>query len=102
MTALDDIFPIGNPVIPNYLLNSYLKQALDKHGIEHRIGTVFTTTNRNWEFSANETVQKIHQSRSVAIQIWNLLLLQPTVLDTVSSCYITQYKRQAITRKPQA
>lgn len=67
--VLDDIFPIANPVIPNYLLNSYLKQALDKHGIEHRIGTVFTTTNRNWEFSANETVQKIHQSRSIAIDM---------------------------------
>jgi AMP nucleosidase len=67
--VLDDAFPIGNPVIPNYLLNSYLKQALDQHGIQHRIGTVFTTANRNWEFSAKDTVQKIHQSRSVAIDM---------------------------------
>ena len=68
--VLDDVFPMGNPVIPNYLLNSYLKQALDQHGIEHRIGTVFTTANRNWEFSAKDTVQRIHQSRSVLL-IWN-------------------------------
>ena len=67
--VLDDAFPIGNPVIPNYLLNSYLKQALHQHGIQHRIGTVFTTANRNWEFSAKDTVQKIHQSRSVAIDM---------------------------------
>jgi len=67
--VLDDAFPIGNPVIPNYLLNSYLKQALDQHGIQHRIGTVFTTANRNWEFSAKDTVHKIHQSRSVAIDM---------------------------------
>ncbi len=67
--VLDDAFPIGNPVIPNYLLNSYLKQALDQHGIQHRIGTVFTTANRNWEFSAKDTVQKIHQSRSIAIDM---------------------------------
>ena len=67
--VLDDAFPIGNPVIPNYLLNSYLKQALDQHGIQHRIGTVFTTANRNWEFSAKDTVQKIHQRRSVAIDM---------------------------------
>jgi AMP nucleosidase len=67
--VLDDVFPIANPVIPNYLLNSYLKQALDKHDIEHRIGTVFTTANRNWEFSAKDTVQRIHQSRSIAIDM---------------------------------
>lgn len=67
--VLDDLFPIGNPVIPNYLLNLYLKEVLDAHGLKHRIGTVFTTGNRNWEFSAKDTVQKIHQSRSLAIDM---------------------------------
>jgi AMP nucleosidase len=67
--VLDDLFPIGNPVIPNYLLNLYLKEVMDEHQLEHRIGTVFTTGNRNWEFSANYTVQKIHQSRSLAIDM---------------------------------
>ena len=67
--VLDELFPIGNPVIPNYLLNLYLKEVLDGHGLEHRIGTVFTTANRNWEFSSKITVQKIHQSRSLAIDM---------------------------------
>mgnify|MGYP003333291701 CR=1 FL=1 len=67
--VLDDLFPIGNPVIPNYLLNQFLKKVLDDNGLAHRIGTVFTTGNRNWEFSANDTVQKIHQSRSLAIDM---------------------------------
>ena len=66
---LDGLFPIGNPVIPNYLLNHYLREALDAHGLKHRIGTVFTTANRNWEFSAKHTVQQIHQSRSLAIDM---------------------------------
>lgn len=67
--VLDELFPIGNPVIPNYLLNLYLKEVLDENGLKHRIGTVFTTGNRNWEFSAKDTVQKIHQSRSLAIDM---------------------------------
>ncbi len=67
--VLDELFPIGNPVIPNYLLNIYLKEVLDNHGLKHRIGPVYTTANRNWEFSAKDTVQKIHQSRSLAIDM---------------------------------
>ena len=67
--VLDVLFPIGNAVIPNYLLNLYLKEVLDSHNLNHRIGTVFTTGNRNWEFSAKDTVQKIHQSRSLAIDM---------------------------------
>lgn len=66
---LDDLFPIGIPVIPNYLLNIYLKQVLDNYGLNHRIGTVFTTANRNWEFSKKDTVEKIHHSRSLAVDM---------------------------------
>lgn len=67
--VLDDLFPIGNPVIPNYLLNWTLKEVLDNHSLTHRIGTVYTTGNRNWEFSAKDTVGKIHQSRSLAVDM---------------------------------
>ena len=67
--VLDDLFTIGNPVITNYLLNWTLKEVLDNHQLKHRIGTVFTTANRNWEFSAKDTVQKIHQSRSLAVDM---------------------------------
>ncbi len=66
---LDDLFPIGIPVIPNYLLNLYLKQALDNAGLNYRVGTVFTTANRNWEFSKKNTIEKIHQSRSLAVDM---------------------------------
>lgn len=67
--VLDDLFPIGIPVVPNYLLNLYLKQVLDHHGLSHRVGTVYTTANRNWEFSKKATVEQIHQSRSMAVDM---------------------------------
>ncbi|WP_421773429.1 AMP nucleosidase [Gracilimonas sp.] len=67
--VLDDLFPIGIPISPNYILNRYLKEVLDQHEMEHRIGTVYTTANRNWEFSKAKTVEEIHMSRSVAIDM---------------------------------
>ncbi len=67
--VLDDLFPIGIPISPNYLLNRFLKEVLDKHEMEHRIGTVYTTANRNWEFSKAKSVEEIHISRSLAIDM---------------------------------
>ncbi|MBO6584659.1 MAG: AMP nucleosidase [Gracilimonas sp.] len=67
--VLDDLFPIGIPISPNYILNRYLKEVLDQHDMNHRIGTVYTTANRNWEFSKAKTVEEIHMSRSVAIDM---------------------------------
>ncbi len=67
--VLDDLFPLSIPVVPNYSLNLYLKQVLDLHGLEHRIGTVYTTGNRNWEFSKRAAVEQIHQSRSIAVDM---------------------------------
>ncbi len=67
--VLDELFPIGIPVVPNYMLNLYLKQVLDQHGLEHRVGTVYTTANRNWEFSKKVAVDQIHQSRSMAVDM---------------------------------
>lgn len=67
--VLEDLFPIGIPVIPNYILNRYLLEVLVRHDLNHRIGTVYTTANRNWEFSKAGTVHEIHQSRSVGIDM---------------------------------
>ncbi|MEX0719035.1 MAG: AMP nucleosidase [Balneolaceae bacterium] len=67
--VLDDLFPIGIPVSPNYILNRYLQEVLDVNSLNHRIGTVYTTANRNWEFSKMRTVEEIHHSRSVAIDM---------------------------------
>jgi len=66
---LDELFPIGIPVLPNYILNRYLQESLEAHNLTHRIGTVYTTANRNWEFSKKITVEEIHQSRSLAVDM---------------------------------
>jgi len=67
--VLDDILPLNIPITPNYLLNAYLKEILDKYGREHRMGTIYTTANRNWEFIKRRTVEEIHMSRSIAIDM---------------------------------
>jgi len=66
---LDDILPLNIPITPNYLLNVYLKEVLDRYGRNHRMGTIYTTANRNWEFIKRRTVEEIHMSRSIAIDM---------------------------------
>lgn len=67
--VLDDVLPLNIPITPNYLLNLYLKEVLDRYSRNHRLGTVYTTANRNWEFMKKRTVEQIHISRSVAIDM---------------------------------
>jgi AMP nucleosidase len=68
-SVLDDDLPLSVPVIPTYNLNYHLKTVLEKYDMTYRIGTVYTTANRNWEFAQKRTVQEIHMSRSIAIDM---------------------------------
>lgn len=67
--VLDADMPLSVPIIPNYTLNIMLKNVLDQYKMEYRIGTVYTTANRNWEFSQRRSVSGIHTSRSIAIDM---------------------------------
>ncbi|MFO7848242.1 MAG: AMP nucleosidase [Balneolaceae bacterium] len=67
--VLDEILPLNIPITPNHLLNIYLKEQLDQRKRNYRLGTVYTTANRNWEFIKRRTVEQIHVSRSVAIDM---------------------------------
>lgn len=67
--VLDDDMPLSVPIIPNYTLNIFLKQILERFEMNYRIGTVYTTANRNWEFSKKRSVSEIHVSRSIAIDM---------------------------------
>lgn len=67
--VLDELLPLNIPITPNHLLNVYLKEVLDSNDRKYRLGTVYTTANRNWEFIKKRTVQEIHISRSVAIDM---------------------------------
>jgi AMP nucleosidase len=67
--VMDDLVPFNVPIIPNYLLNIFLKTVLDELSLNYRLGTVYTTANRNWEFAKKMTVAQIHVSRSIAIDM---------------------------------
>lgn len=67
--VLDEMLPVNVPVTPNYLLNLYMKEVLDSYNMEYRLGTVYTTDNRNWEFAKKRAVNGIHVSRSIAIDM---------------------------------
>ena len=67
--VLDKMLPLNIPITPNHLLNVYLKEQLDQRERNYRLGTVYTTANRNWEFIKRRTVEQIHVSRSVAIDM---------------------------------
>lgn len=67
--VLDDVLPLNIPITPNHLMNVFLKDQLDQNERNYRLGTVYTTANRNWEFMKHRTVEQIHISRSVAIDM---------------------------------
>lgn len=66
---LDHILPLNIPITPNHLLNIYMMEVLESYKRNFRLGTVYTTANRNWEFIKKRTVEEIHVSRSVAIDM---------------------------------
>jgi AMP nucleosidase len=67
--VFDDILPKSVPLTPNYLLNIHLKNALEDFDLTYRLGTVYTTSNRNWEFVKKRTLEEINMSRSIAIDM---------------------------------
>ncbi len=67
--VLDELLPAAVPVIPNPMVNHHLQLVLEEEGLPYRMGTVYTTANRNWEFVKGRTVREIHVSRSVAIDM---------------------------------
>lgn len=67
--VLDDALPLNVPVAPIAILNSYLEDALKEHGLTYRLGTVYTTADRNWELALGRTLRDLKQSRSLAIDM---------------------------------
>lgn len=66
---LDNMVPQNVPIAPTSILNNCLREALESFGMNYRFGTVYTTANRNWEFSLKKTLSDIHISRSIAIDM---------------------------------
>jgi AMP nucleosidase len=67
--VLDSLIPTSVPIVPNVVLNHSLQTILTEMGLNFRIGTVYTTDNRNWEFAKKSSIQEIHISRSMAVDM---------------------------------
>ena len=66
---LDKTLPLSVPVAPNFLLNKHLARVLDERGQRYRIGTVYTTVDRNWELFLGESLADLRSSRSIAVDM---------------------------------
>jgi len=67
--VMEEVLPNEIPVIPNFLINSYLRRELADRSIPYRMGTVYTTDNRNWEFNQRRTIDAMKMSRSIAVDM---------------------------------
>jgi AMP nucleosidase len=67
--VLDDLLPLGVPIAPSFLLNTYLSKVLEEESLAYRLGTVYTTADRNWELALRKTQSDLRLSRSIAIDM---------------------------------
>jgi AMP nucleosidase len=67
--VLDDVLPVSVPIISNYTLNTLLLDEIAERGLRSRMGIVFTTANRNWEFQLAAVEDKLRQARAIAVDM---------------------------------
>ena len=66
---LDDALPLSVPISPSFLLNRFLAKVLEDRKLPYRVGTVYTTVDRNWELALRGTLNHLQASRSVAVDM---------------------------------
>ena len=67
--VLDDVLPLGVPVVSNHTLNTLLLDELTARSLRCRMGVVFTTANRNWEFQLSSVAERLRLSRALAVDM---------------------------------
>lgn len=67
--VLDDVLPTSVPLTANHFLNELIIAALDARELRYRMGTVYTTGDRNWELNPTRIADEIRFSRSIAIDM---------------------------------
>jgi AMP nucleosidase len=67
--VLDDALPRAVPLTPSFLLNRYLAKVLEDRKLRFRLGTVYTTGDRNWEMALNRTLRDLRSSRSIGVDM---------------------------------
>ena len=59
--VLDDVLPLSVPVVSNHTLNTLLLDELTARSLRNRMGIVFTTANRNWEFQFGSVADRLRR-----------------------------------------
>jgi len=67
--VLDDVLPLSVPVVSNHTLNTLLLGEVTARRLRSRMGTVYTTANRNWEFHLALTEDRLRLSRALAVDM---------------------------------
>lgn len=67
--VLDDVLPLGVPVVSNHTLNTLLLDELTARSLRCRMGVVFTTANRNWELQLSSVAERLRLSRALAVDM---------------------------------
>jgi AMP nucleosidase len=67
--VLDDILPLGIPVVSNHTVNTLLLDEVTARGLRSRMGIVFTTLNRNWELNLASVADRLRLSRAIAVDM---------------------------------
>jgi AMP nucleosidase len=67
--VLDEVLPLSIPVVPNHTLNAMLLSEIGERGLHSRMGTVFTTANRNWELQYATVAERLRLSRAIAVDM---------------------------------
>ncbi|KPL11171.1 AMP nucleosidase [candidate division BRC1 bacterium SM23_51] len=66
---LDDALPAAVPIAPSFLLNRYLATVLEERNLTYRVGTVYSTVDRNWELALSSTLDDLRASRAIAVDM---------------------------------
>jgi AMP nucleosidase len=67
--VLDDVLPLSVPVVSNHTLNTLLLGEVTARRLRSRMGTVYTTANRNWEFYLAPTEDRLRLARALAVDM---------------------------------
>jgi len=67
--VLDDMMPLSVPVVSNHTLNTLLLIEVTARRLRSRMGTVYTTANRNWEFDLAVVEDRLRLSRALAVDM---------------------------------
>ncbi len=63
------MLPPRVPVVSNFTLNRLLIRELDERELPFRMGMVYTTDNRNWEFNQRAAMAEIQLGRAIAVDM---------------------------------